>query len=493
MSLMNALSPASVPNGNSGLLDLLLGSSNPVSQFADSRQNVLGALGAGLASGPTFAQGLANAAQNIPAARQRDYQLGLYKGQVSQTVAYLAKKHPELASMVQAGTISPSDAFNQAFQLDNQQGVALAPGASLINPRTGATMGDNIANQPGISLAPGATLVNPHTGAQMGGNTGNGGFFSTDLKSQAWNVVMQANAPGADPALKASPKFQSAWAIATQPTMTPQGIVEPQIPPGWGPGQQSGGVPGMGAPPDASSAQPAMAAPANNGGWGQYASPATTQVAPGGAAPQATPTSASVSAMPMIAGPANAQLGHGIVPGTQPFNQSQSRTVMLTQSAVPDLKRVIDGFPALMNTKDQILSKFGDLGRVAQDPAYKQTSDAMTSAMGNILYVASGANLNAGELQRKVQSYMPSIGDDPQTSVNKLDRFANDVMTQANSTKDETTIQWAQQAVAGIKQTEQTMLKSSQPQTPAAGEPTATNQQTGQKVVLRNGQWVPLQ
>jgi len=484
MSLMNALSPASVPNGNSGLLDLLLGSSNPVSQFADSRQNVLGALGAGLASGPTFAQGLANAAQNIPAARQRDYQLGLYKGQVSQTVAYLAKKHPELASMVQAGTISPSDAFNQAFQLDNQQGVALAPGASLINPRTGATMGDNIANQPGISLAPGATLVNPHTGAQMGGNTGNGGFFSTDLKSQAWNVVMQANAPGADPALKASPKFQSAWAIATQPTMTPQGIVEPQIPPGWGPGQQSGGavappsagVPGMGAPPNVGTQQPAMAAPG------------------GGAAP-VTPTSASVGAMPMIAAPANADIGHGVVPGTQPFNQSQSRTVMLTQSAVPDLKRVIDGFPALMSTKDQLLNKLGDVGRVFQDPAYKQANDSMTSAMGNILYVASGANLNAGELQRKVQSYMPSIGDDPQTSVNKLDRFANDVMTQANSTKDETTIQWAQQAVAGIKQTEQTILKGpqTQAQTPAAGEPTATNQQTGQKVVLRNGQWVPLQ
>jgi len=436
MSLMTALSPASVPNGNSGLLDLLLGSSNPVSQFADSRQNVLGALGAGLASGPTFAQGLANAAQTIPAARQRDYQLGLYKGQVSQTTAYLAKKHPELAAMVQAGTISPSDAFNQAFQLDNQQGV---------------------------SLAPGATLVNPRTGASMGGNTGNGGFYSTDLKSQAWNVVMQANAPGADPALKASPKFQSAWAIATQPTMTPQGIVEPQIPPGWGPGQQSGGmatlpsagVLGTGAPPpDAGSAPPAMAAP-------------------GGTAP-VTPTSASVGAMPMIAGPANAQFGHGIVPGTQPFNQSQSRTVMLTQSALPDLKRVIDGFPSLMNTKDQLLGHLGDLGRVAQDPAYKQTSDAMTSAMGNILYVASGANLNAGELQRKVQSYMPSVGDDPQTAVNKLDRFANDVMTQANSTKDEATIQWASQAVAGIKQTEQKMLSGSQPQpqqTVPAGTP----------------------
>lgn len=439
----------------SGLLDMLFGRSNPVAQFADSNRSLLGAIGSGLAQGQNFGQGLAAAAQGAPAARNADTQRSMYLSGLNSTYNYLSKSHPELAQAVATGAMSPSDAFAQAMKLDHPAPVSIAPGGSLVNPITGATIARTAPNA--VSLAPGAILANPQTGAQIGANTGNGGFYSTDMRSQAWNTVMRANAPGADPALKDSPAFRASWAIVSQPTMTPQGIVEPQLPDNWGP---AGNTAGNSAPAPVT---PQMSAPQPAG---------VSAAAPG--TPPVTPTSASVSDMSMIAPAANAQFGHGIVPGTQPFNQSQARTTMLTQSAIPDLKRVIDGFPALMNTKDQILAKFGDLGRVAQDPAYKQTTDAMTSAMGNILYVASGANLNAGELQRKVQAYMPAIGDDPQTAVNKLDRFANDVMTQANSTKDETTIRWAEQAVQGIKQTEKQMLAGQQspaPQTVPAGTP----------------------
>jgi hypothetical protein len=116
-----------------------------------------------------------------------------------------------------------------------------------------------------------------------------------------------------------------------------------------------------------------------------------------------------------------------------------------------------------MNTKDQLLQKLSSvdptgLARAAQDPAYKQAKDAMSNDMVNLLYFASGANINKDEWARKVEAYLPAIGDDPQTAVNKLDRFANDVLTLANGTKDPDTIAWAKQALSGIQATEQSIL-----------------------------------
>lgn len=402
-----------------GLLDILLGADNPLAQFADSRQNTLGAIGAGLAAGPTFSQGLANAAQVVPQARQADYQMGLYRGQVSQTVAYLQKTHPDLAQAVQSGTLSPADAFNMAFQQDHQQGVPLAPGA---------------------------TLVNPQTGQQMGGATP-GGFYGTDLRSQAWNTVLKG---AKDPAARNSDAYRAAWAIVTQPTMTPQGMMQPNVPAEWAPG----------ATPTSGVAT-AMPAPASS------IAPNSGPTVPAG---PVTPTSASVSDMNMVAPPSNATRGPGIIPGTQPFNESQARTTDLAASSIPDLKRVIDGYPALMNLKDQMLEKLpGGVGRLAQTPEYKQAHDAMTNSMVNLLYFASGANLNKDEWSRKVGVYLPAVGDDPQTAVNKLDRFANDVMNLANSTQNPDTIKWAGQAVQNIKATEQQMLSQGQPQRVAPG------------------------
>lgn len=124
-----------------GLMDLLLGTSNPISQFVDSRQNTLGAIGSGLAAGPTFAQGLSNAAQNIPQARKADYSMGLYRGQVSQTVQYLQQNHPDIAQAVQSGTISPADGMMMGYKLDHPTGIALNADQRLVNPQGGAPMG----------------------------------------------------------------------------------------------------------------------------------------------------------------------------------------------------------------------------------------------------------------------------------------------------------------------------------------------------------------
>lgn len=407
-----------------GLMDLLLGTSNPISQFVDSRQNTLGAIGSGLAAGPTFAQGLSNAAQNIPQARKADYSMGLYRGQVSQTVQYLQKNHPDIAQAVQSGVMSPSDGISMAMQQDNTPLTPVAPGATptyLSGPKAGQTRG----------------------------GPDNNSFIGTDEKTQAWNTVMKANAPGADPALKLSPKFQAAWSIINTPVQTPQGTYQPPIPANWG------------AAPPAQSAQPGPSA------TGAVAAPSPSYAPPGGGSP--SPAGASLQDMSMIAPPANVQQAPGVIPGTQPFQETQQRTGFLAGDATPDLKRVITGYPALMNFKDQAAGMLpGDLGRVLQSPAYKQAKDAMNNSMVDILYFASGANINKDEWARKVEAFMPSVGDDPQTAVNKLDRYANAVISMANASKDADKIAWAQQAVAGLKDTEQQILSQGKPVAPPA-------------------------
>lgn len=401
-----------------GLLDLILGQGNPISQFADSRQNTLGAIGAGLASGPTFSQGMANAAQNIPQAKSADYQMNLYRGQVSQTVKYLQDKHPDLAQAVAGGTLSPSQAFQQAYQLDNAPPVPVAPGSVptyLQGPKAGQTLG-----------------ARPD------------GFTSQDMKSQAWNMVIKANSPGADPSLKNSPDFQAAYAIVSQPIMTPQGMMQPNLPPGWGPGAAPAGA---GAPPPSAAGPSGMAAPPAMSGAPQQAP---------------TPTSASVGDMSMVAPPMPPTQGPGIIPGTKPYNETQARLTYLTQSATPDLKRVVDGFPALMNVKDQLLSKDSTgLTRGLQDPAYQRASNAVRAAMGNIMYFVSGAAQGNVEVERKLDSYIPKFGEGPEVAADKLDRFANDIVSMANASNDAATVAWATQAVAGIKNTESQILGTS--------------------------------
>lgn len=400
---------------------------NPLLDWIDQNRSTLLGLGAGFAGGGpdlgrAIGAGLEGAGQGETADYNRKLQQNALDLQAQQRKATAdwarANGYGQYADAIEAGAISGSDIFN----LLNKQTV-VPNGSSVIDGR------GNTVSSPGP------------------------GFAGNDIKSQAWNTVMAANSPGADPALKRDPKYQAAWSIVTTPTMTPQGMMQPNIPASWGPNVQ--GAPPQQIPPAAGP----MPSPAPG-------APQGSDVAPLGS------MSSAPQGFSMI-NPAPAPVrGPGIIPGTAPFDESQARVGFLSNSSVPDIKRVIDGFPALMSTKDQVLqgvSKFDPTGltRAAQSPAYKQASDAMRAAMGNVLYFASGANLNAGELQRKIDAYVPAIGDDPQTAVNKLDRFANDVLSMAQSTKDPQTVQWAQQALADIQQTEQQLLSG------AAAKPAA--------------------
>ena len=398
---------------------------NPLLDWIDQNRSTLLGLGAGLAGGGpdlgrAIGAGLEGAGQGETADYNRKLQQNALDLQAQQRKATAdwarANGYGQYADAIEAGAISGSDIFN----LLNKQTV-VPNGSSVIDGR------GNTVSSPGP------------------------GFAGNDIKSQAWNTVMAANSPGADPALKRDPKYQAAWSIVTTPTMTPQGMMQPNIPASWGPNATAQGAPPQQIPPAA----------------GPMPSPAPGAPQGSDVAPLGSMSGAAQGNFQSVAGPGPTALGPGIIPGTAPFNESQARTTMLVQSAIPDLQRVVTGFPALVNTKDQVLQKFGSVGRLLQDPAYKQAQDAMTSAIGNVLYVASGANLNADELKRKVQAYVPAIGDDPKTAANKLDRFANDIISMANGTKDPTTIRWAQQAVQGLQATRDKLLAGTPQQSSA--------------------------
>jgi hypothetical protein len=383
-------SPAS-PGINSapgGLLDLFLGASNPVAQFADSRQNVLGALGAGIASGPTLSQGLANAAQNIPQARQRDYQMGLYRGQVSQTVKYLQDQHPDIAQQVASGALSPSDGFALAYKQDNQPGVAVSATDVLKNPQTGAVIG--------------------------GGPTS--AFAGTDIKAQAWNMILKGQS---DPSIQQTPEYQTAVSIVSQPTtqmvQTPQGMVPTQISPVL-PSFMTGGQ-----------AQPS--------GQQSLGNPATV-----GDAAQSAIASGQVSAGPSV-GNMGAVAGKPL-PGTAPApNESQNRFSMLSGMALSDLPTAIANFQALANPKDQVLQKLAGidptgLSKGAQDPHFQQAATATQAIISNVLYSVSGAAIGDKEMERKVQDLTPQLGDHTPAIADKLRRLGDYVGQIASTSRD---------------------------------------------------------
>lgn len=110
-----------------GLLDLLLGQSNPISQYVDSNPATVSSIGAGLAAGPSFSQGLSNAAQLVAQNKSQDRALQLATQQRNATADWLQQiGHPELANPVRAGSITGADAFNQIYKQ-----TVVAPGSTI--------------------------------------------------------------------------------------------------------------------------------------------------------------------------------------------------------------------------------------------------------------------------------------------------------------------------------------------------------------------------
>lgn len=106
-----------------GLLSTILGENNPVAQFAGSNHNWLSALGSGLASGPTFQQGLSNAVQMGPQGQKLDDAYAIAQQekqarqeQINQTAKYL-QSNPAFADLVPlAQSGQGAEALTEAFR-----------------------------------------------------------------------------------------------------------------------------------------------------------------------------------------------------------------------------------------------------------------------------------------------------------------------------------------------------------------------------------------
>jgi hypothetical protein len=105
-----------------GLAEMLLGSQNPFAQFVAGNRNAIRGAGAGLASGPDFGQGLANAAMyaNQGAAADDAYALTLKEkadreAQMQKSIDYLRSSNPKLAELVAAG-MDPNQAFGTILE-----------------------------------------------------------------------------------------------------------------------------------------------------------------------------------------------------------------------------------------------------------------------------------------------------------------------------------------------------------------------------------------
>lgn len=469
MGLMNLFSGQPASPGTSpppqGLLDLLLGQNNPLSQFADSRQNVMGAIGSGLASGPTFSQGMANAAQNVPQARKADYQMGLYRGQVSQTVAYLQKTHPDLAQAVQSGTLSPADAFNMAYQLDNAKLTPTDPWQVMRNPQTGEIKGQAVGGSD--------SAVDPKS-PPMGQAVGN----PVQLQDGRWAVGTSMGGlryiDGGAPSQGGPP-----------PTAAPSAGGFDQFG-----GAPAGLVPNGAAPPAGGAAQlpaagasPAMTAPAA-GGPPTIKSPA--QIAAETAA--ATERAKALAAKPeqrVAAETAMAQL-----------QQSDALNKTFIQTAI---KQADD------------LGATGWAGKLSEalpgTPAYKlaKTLDTVKANIGfDKLQAMRAASPSGGALgqisnfeEQLLQSVQGSLdqGQDAATIKANLTRLldymdANDQMRQKAFQQD---FGGAPTPYAGGSTVPAATLPGQAAVSVLPGEQTATNPQTGQKAVYRNGQWMPVQ
>jgi hypothetical protein len=112
-----------------GLLDALLPGS-PIAKFADNNQNLLGAIGSGLARGTNFGQGLSYAAQLAPQARALDAQVQQQGLARNQTVQLLEQKAPDIAEYVKSGALTPAQGLQQLFAQNKP--MVVSPGSTVL-------------------------------------------------------------------------------------------------------------------------------------------------------------------------------------------------------------------------------------------------------------------------------------------------------------------------------------------------------------------------
>ena len=133
-----------------GLASLLFGEDNGIAKWAESNSNYLGALGAGLASGPDFSTGLARGLQLVPGARADDLARkeklkadALTESQSNYTLQTFAKDAPDLLDAYKGGA-PIAQLWPIYLQRKQPQGSAapLEINGQLVDPNTFQVLGD---------------------------------------------------------------------------------------------------------------------------------------------------------------------------------------------------------------------------------------------------------------------------------------------------------------------------------------------------------------
>jgi len=148
-----------------GILDLILGKSNPIAQQVDQNPLIMSNFGAGLASGQNFAGGLANAVQSVPGARmaQNSLQSSLINQQAAlQSIQY---QKQQMEQQQAALALAASGRNQTADWLETQPVPQLKALAPLV--RNGAVSGSDVLSlmtKPGQTVDPGASVLpNPYS------------------------------------------------------------------------------------------------------------------------------------------------------------------------------------------------------------------------------------------------------------------------------------------------------------------------------------------
>lgn len=165
--------------------------------------------------------------------------------------------------------------------------------------------------------------------------------------------------------------------------------------------------------------------------------------------------------------------------------EDQAKNMQLYNRASQQAKILVgDGktpgvFDALSAPANQIGSAVGFGSPMLTGAEYQRADAALKDLAASYLYSVSGATANPGEVANLTATLRPRLGESEASVADKKARIGQMV--------ESIKIRAAGAQVPGAGQ-----APAAESAAPAADGPTATNPQTGQKLILRNGQWVPL-
>lgn len=210
---------------------------------------------------------------------------------------------------------------------------------------------------------------------------------------------------------------------------------------------------------------------------------------PAGMAPatEAAPTEAPAvgdaggppSAVPQsVSGPT---AGTPIPTGGPPkLTEAQVRNRQLYSVAAPELSIVNQTFDETAKLGNQAGGMLpADINSFVTSPGYQRAFNSLQTIIASYLYSTSGATANPAEVVKQTQVLMPKPGESAESIADKKAR----VETMVNAIK-----------VGGMVSPP---AEPQAPPPPTGDQPregqTATNPQTGQKLIFQNGAWAPVQ